>query len=65
MLRRDSFLNPPKMNYEFLSGLNQTEKKPGIFRVVPGYANNFLHKFLDLSEQMLTNLYDTAHTITT
>ena len=31
-------------------------------RVVPGFANKFQPKSLDLSEQMLTNLYDTAHT---
>ena len=47
---------------EFLSKLNQSENKPGILRVVPGFANNFWPKSLDLSEQMLANLYDTAHT---
>ena len=31
-------------------------------QVVPGFANNFRPKSLDLSEQMLTNLYDTPHT---
>ena len=31
-------------------------------RVVPGFANNFRPKSLDLSKQMLTHLYDTAHT---
>ena len=31
-------------------------------RVVPGFENKFRSKSLDLSEQMLTNLYDTAHT---
>ena len=30
--------------------------------VVPGFANNFRPKSLDLSEQMLTNLYDTVLT---
>ena len=42
--------------------LNQSENKPGILRVVPGFANNFQSKSVDLSEQMLTNLYDTAGT---
>ena len=42
--------------------LNQSENKPGILRVVPGFANNFQSKSVDLSEQMLTNLYDTART---
>ena len=46
--------------HEFLSKLNQSENKPGILRVVPGLANNFKPKSLDLSEQMLTNLYDTV-----
>ena len=46
--------------HEFLSKLNQSENKPGILRVVPGFANNV--QSLDLSEQMLTNLYDTART---
>ena len=31
-------------------------------QVVPGFANNFRPKSLDLSEQMLTNLYDTVLT---
>ena len=31
-------------------------------RVVPGFANKFRSKSLDLYEQMLTNLYDTAQT---
>ena len=62
---KERLVSKPTQNelYEFLSGLNQTEKKPGILGVVPGFANNFRHKFLDLSEQMLTNLYDTARTI--
>ena len=62
---KERLVSKPTQNelYEFLSGLNQTEKKPGILWVVPGFANNFRHKFLDLSEQMLTSLYDTAHTI--
>ena len=30
--------------------------------VVPRFANNFRPKSLDLSEQMLTNLYDTVLT---
>ena len=47
--------------HEFLSKLNQSENKPVILRVVPGFANNFRSKSLDFSEDMLTNLYDTAH----
>ena len=48
--------------HEFLSKLNQSENNPGILQVIPGFANNFQPKSLDLSEQMLTNLYDAAHT---
>ena len=59
MLSRDLFLNLPKL-HEFLSKLNQSENKLGILRVVPGFANNFQPKSLDLSEQMLTDLYVTV-----
>ena len=47
--------------HEFLSKLNQSENKPVILWVVSGFANNFRPKSLDFSEDMLTNLYDTAH----
>ena len=42
--------------------LNQWENQPGILGVARGFANNFRPKSLDLSKQMLTNLYDTVHT---
>ena len=38
------------------------ENEPGILWVVPGFENNFQPKSLDLSDQMLTNFYDTVHT---
>ena len=61
---KEKLVSKPTQNelHEYFSKLNQSENKPGILRVVPGYANNFRPKSLDLSEQMLTNLYDTANT---
>ena len=60
----ERLVSKPTQNelHEFFSKLNQAQNKPGILRVVPGFANNLRPKSLDLSEQMLTNLYDTAHT---
>ena len=41
--------------------LFQSENKSGILGVGPGFANNFRPRSLDLSEQMLKDLYDTLN----
>ena len=49
---KERLVSKPTQNelHEFLSKLNQSENKPGILRVVPGFANNFRPKSLELSE---------------
>ena len=61
---KQRLVSKPTQNelHEFLPKLNQSQNKPGILQVVPGFANNFRPKSLDLSEQMLTNLFDAVHT---
>ena len=59
---KERLVSKPTQNHEFLSKLNKLENKLGILRVVPGFANNFRPKSLDLSEQTLTNLHDTVRT---